>query len=170
MDSSTVSVKFGCLYQSKSLTLVAGIGYWQSGNVWSAIANQDHWVGTNPNEANVVNNLNTVFGLYANYDQYGYNDDAMCVLDLHSSERISYELSLGGGLRRRYMATGLTKTPAFLHTLLQHGTMSPTSQFLDISHQLTIFIKFISVITQADANAGTQPNKNFPIEGICNGG
>ncbi|KAF7974112.1 hypothetical protein HWV62_13315 [Athelia sp. TMB] len=54
-----------------------GIGYWQAANVWSNLANQDHWAGTTVNEATVVANLNTAFSLYANYDQYGYNDDAM---------------------------------------------------------------------------------------------
>nr|GAT42694.1 glycoside hydrolase family 76 protein [Mycena chlorophos] len=54
-----------------------GLGYWQSGNVWSVMANQDHSAGTTVNEALVINNLNLVWGRWSNYDQYGYNDDAM---------------------------------------------------------------------------------------------
>ncbi|KAJ3771299.1 endo-1,6-alpha-mannosidase [Lentinula raphanica] len=58
-----------------------GIGYWQSGNVFSAMANFDHLAGTNTYETQVVNGLNTAFSLYSNFDQFGvrafYNDDAM---------------------------------------------------------------------------------------------
>ncbi|EDR05181.1 endo-1,6-alpha-mannosidase [Laccaria bicolor S238N-H82] len=48
-----------------------GIGYWQAGNVWTAIANHDHFAGTDKNKALVVNNLNTAFKLHAHYDKYG---------------------------------------------------------------------------------------------------
>ncbi|KAJ7173417.1 endo-1,6-alpha-mannosidase [Mycena filopes] len=54
-----------------------GIGYWQSGNVWSVLANQDHLAGTTTNKALVVNNLNLVSSRWAHYDQFQYNDDAM---------------------------------------------------------------------------------------------
>ncbi|KAJ7663970.1 endo-1,6-alpha-mannosidase [Mycena polygramma] len=54
-----------------------GIDYWQSGNVWSVLANQDHLAGTTTNQALVVNNLNLVFSRWAHYDQFQYNDDAM---------------------------------------------------------------------------------------------
>ncbi|KAJ7777112.1 endo-1,6-alpha-mannosidase, partial [Mycena metata] len=53
-----------------------GIGYWQSGNVWSVLANQDHLAGTTTNKALVVNNLNLVFSRWAHYDQFQFNDDA----------------------------------------------------------------------------------------------
>lgn len=56
-----------------------GIGYWQSANAWSAIANHDHWAETDIYQAIIVNNLDLVFGLYSNYDQYQYNDDALYV-------------------------------------------------------------------------------------------
>ncbi|KAJ6471896.1 endo-1,6-alpha-mannosidase [Mycena sanguinolenta] len=49
-----------------------GIGYWQSGNVWSVLANQDHSAGTTTNKALVVNNLNLVFSRWAHYDQFGW--------------------------------------------------------------------------------------------------
>ncbi|KAJ6468714.1 endo-1,6-alpha-mannosidase [Mycena vulgaris] len=49
-----------------------GIGFWQSGNVWSVLANQDHLAGTTTNKALVVNNLNLVFSRWADYDQFGW--------------------------------------------------------------------------------------------------
>ncbi|KAH9939620.1 glycoside hydrolase family 76 protein [Epithele typhae] len=55
----------------------AGIGYWQAGNVWSAMANEDFRAGTTKYKAQVVDQLNNVFGLWAHYDQFGFNDDAM---------------------------------------------------------------------------------------------
>lgn len=48
-----------------------GIGYWQSGNVYSAIALQDQLTKTTTNQATVVNNLKKVFQLRKNYDQFG---------------------------------------------------------------------------------------------------
>ncbi|KAI0676443.1 endo-1,6-alpha-mannosidase [Trametes maxima] len=54
-----------------------GIGYWQAGNVISAMANQDHFAGTTTNKATVLNTLNTAFSKYQNFDQFGFNDDAL---------------------------------------------------------------------------------------------
>ncbi|KAF9564880.1 hypothetical protein CPC08DRAFT_218746 [Agrocybe pediades] len=54
-----------------------GIGYWQSGNVYSAMALQDQVAGTSVNKGVVMANLKTVFGLWKNYDQFGFNDDAL---------------------------------------------------------------------------------------------
>ncbi|KAJ7595418.1 endo-1,6-alpha-mannosidase [Mycena floridula] len=54
-----------------------GIGFWQSGNVWGVMANTDRLAGTTSNQRQVVDNLNKAFSLYANYDEWGYNDDAM---------------------------------------------------------------------------------------------
>ncbi|KIY44059.1 endo-1,6-alpha-mannosidase [Fistulina hepatica ATCC 64428] len=48
-----------------------GIGYWQSGNVFSAMAIQDQIVGTSTNQDLVVDGLNTAWSLYTDYDQYG---------------------------------------------------------------------------------------------------
>ncbi|KAG7448744.1 endo-1,6-alpha-mannosidase [Guyanagaster necrorhizus] len=56
---------------------VPGIGYWQSGNVFSVMAIQDWLADTTTNKALVEDNLELVWGLWENYDQYGYNDDAM---------------------------------------------------------------------------------------------
>ncbi|TFK51956.1 endo-1,6-alpha-mannosidase [Heliocybe sulcata] len=47
-----------------------GLGWWQSGNVWSVMANQDHFTQTTTNQAAVVNGLNTGWSEFANYDQY----------------------------------------------------------------------------------------------------
>jgi hypothetical protein len=55
-----------------------GIGYWQSGNVWSVLANQDHLAGTTTNKALVVNNLNLVFSRWAHYDQFGCATNLTC--------------------------------------------------------------------------------------------
>jgi len=46
-----------------------GIGYWQSGNVFSAMANHDYFAKTTTNKKIVLNNLNKAFSLYTNYDQ-----------------------------------------------------------------------------------------------------
>lgn len=61
-----------------------GIGYWQSGNVWSTMANQDHFAGTTTNKAQVINNLKNVFRIRANYDQFGYVWPTMSLYALFS--------------------------------------------------------------------------------------
>ncbi|KAL1663147.1 glycoside hydrolase family 76 protein [Schizophyllum commune] len=53
-----------------------GIGYWQSGNVWASMANEDYRAGTSKYRDQVVSQLKNVFNLRANYDQWGFNDDA----------------------------------------------------------------------------------------------
>ncbi|KAJ7261979.1 endo-1,6-alpha-mannosidase [Mycena rebaudengoi] len=109
-----------------------GIGYWQAGNVWSVLANQDRFSGTTVNKAAVVNNLNKVFGLRAHYDQFGFNDDALWWA----------QAALYG-----YRAYGDT-------TLLAHA--------VDVWNHVTGY-----VITQAQATAGRNPNKNFAIRSTC---
>ncbi|KAF4570070.1 hypothetical protein EYR40_009056 [Pleurotus pulmonarius] len=47
-----------------------GIGFWQSGNVWSVLANQDRIAGSTINQARVIANLNTAFRLNAHYDKF----------------------------------------------------------------------------------------------------
>ncbi|KAK0185058.1 endo-1,6-alpha-mannosidase [Armillaria mellea] len=49
-----------------------GIGYWQSGNVFSVMAIQDWLAHTTKNKAHVEDNLELVWGLWENYDQYGW--------------------------------------------------------------------------------------------------
>ncbi|KAE9396273.1 endo-1,6-alpha-mannosidase [Gymnopus androsaceus JB14] len=54
-----------------------GIGYWQAGNVFSAMANFDHLAGTTEYEDVVIDGLTTAFSLFTDFDQFGFNDDAM---------------------------------------------------------------------------------------------
>lgn len=63
-----------------SAATVDGIGYWQVGNVISALANYDHFAKTKVYQTDVVNTLNSAYSLYAHADQYGYNDDALYVV------------------------------------------------------------------------------------------
>lgn len=60
------------------------------------MANQDHLAATTTNQANVINNLNTAWGLYSNYDQYGYNDDAQCVTCLLAKASSSLYVQMVG--------------------------------------------------------------------------
>ncbi|EPQ56699.1 endo-1,6-alpha-mannosidase [Gloeophyllum trabeum ATCC 11539] len=118
-----------------------GIGWWQSGNVWSVLANQDHITSTTTNKNNVVNALNTGWSLFANYDQY-HTTTTHC-----------------GGPQPRTTRTGLTETPICCNMLLIRGT---TSQYYtdDVGN---------SQITDAEASSGSIPGKSFSIEGSCNG-
>ena len=52
--------------RSERLAMMSGIGigFWQAGNVFSVMANQDHLAGT------VVQSLNTAFGLHPYYDKW----------------------------------------------------------------------------------------------------
>lgn len=47
-----------------------GIGWWQSGNVWSAMANHDHYANTKTFETQVVDNIQKAWSLYTNFDQF----------------------------------------------------------------------------------------------------
>lgn len=58
---------------SSTLFLAIGIGYWQSGNVWSAMANQDFFAHTTVNKDLVLNNLNNVFAAHQNYDAFEWD-------------------------------------------------------------------------------------------------
>ncbi|KAL1745407.1 glycoside hydrolase family 76 protein [Schizophyllum fasciatum] len=49
-----------------------GIGYWQSGNVWASMANEDYRAGTTKYKDQVVGQLKNVWGLRDNYDQWGW--------------------------------------------------------------------------------------------------
>lgn len=54
-----------------------GIGFWQSANVFSAMANQDHFTKATTNKQKVLNGINKAYSLYQYADEFGYNDDAM---------------------------------------------------------------------------------------------
>ncbi|KAJ7654591.1 endo-1,6-alpha-mannosidase [Mycena polygramma] len=114
-----------------------GIGYWQSGNVWSVLANQDHLAGTTTNKALVVNNLNLVFSRWAHYDQFqvsSYNDDAMWWAQ------------------------------AALYAYRAYGDTNLLAHAVDVWTHVTGY-----VITAAEANAHSQPNKAFAIQSTCGG-
>ncbi|KAJ3745446.1 endo-1,6-alpha-mannosidase [Lentinula detonsa] len=124
-----------------------GIGYWQSGNVFSAMANFDHLAGTTVYETQVVDGLSTAFDLYSNFDQYG----------AYGVRFLSMSL-----LFRPYH---LTRIKIYYRWRLLPGPMS-----LKYSEPAPIIISCsFSVITTADASSGTQPNKDFAIAGTCFG-
>ncbi|KAJ3762715.1 endo-1,6-alpha-mannosidase [Lentinula raphanica] len=127
-----------------------GIGYWQSGNVFSAMANFDHLAGTNTYETQVVNGLNTAFSLYSNFDQFGYNQPQ------------------GGGQQPRITVTEHTGTKTYCQWRLLHGITSRNSEPYLMSI-LIIYSCYSSVVSAADASSGSQPNKNFAIAGSCYG-
>ncbi|KAF5367312.1 hypothetical protein D9757_010100 [Collybiopsis confluens] len=121
-----------------------GIGYWQSGNVFSAMANFDHLAGTSTYENQVVNGLQTAFNLFPNFDQFGpfnaeylstqFNDDA---------------LWWGTAAYYAYRAYGNQNLLS-----MAVATWNHVSQY---------------VVTAADASSGKQPNKDFAIAGSCFG-
>ncbi|KAF9068564.1 endo-1,6-alpha-mannosidase [Rhodocollybia butyracea] len=82
-----------------------GIGYWQAGNVFSAMANFDHLAGSTTYETQVVNGITTAFNLYADFDQFGST------------------MMRCGGQQRHTMAIEHTETKASCPWLLQLGTI-----------------------------------------------
>ncbi|KAL0581799.1 hypothetical protein V5O48_000279 [Marasmius crinis-equi] len=120
-----------------------GIGFWQSGNVYSAMANQDHIAGTTVNRDRVVNGLNTAFSLNANYDKFGHRHHL-------KQEMISSTTMRSGGHKVRSMHT------EHINNLLAHAvaTWNRVSQF---------------AITAAQASAGRTSVKNFSLSGTCDG-
>ncbi|KAJ7483428.1 endo-1,6-alpha-mannosidase [Mycena latifolia] len=73
-----------------------GIGYWQSGNVWSVLANQDHSAGTTTNKALVLNNLNLVFSRWAHYDQFGVITAAQASAGKQPNKAFAIQSTCGG--------------------------------------------------------------------------
>jgi hypothetical protein len=57
-----------CLESQPSLTYLAlGLGFWQSGNIWSATALKDLIAGTSVNQGSVTNNLVLVANLHPSF-------------------------------------------------------------------------------------------------------
>ncbi|KJA14158.1 hypothetical protein HYPSUDRAFT_220630 [Hypholoma sublateritium FD-334 SS-4] len=116
----------------------ANIGYWQAGNVWTAMAIQDELTTTQTNKADVVQNLNLVFGLFSNYDQFGgkfqFNDDALW-----------------------WATAAMYASKAYNNTQLLDNAVSTWNSVSQFQ------------ITQAQAEAGSTPLKDFAIEGTCDG-
>ncbi|KAF5362450.1 hypothetical protein D9756_002730 [Leucocoprinus leucothites] len=133
-----------------------GIGYWQSGNVWTTMANQDRFAGSNVNQARVVNNLNLVFNLRANYDQFG----VCCYYILTDVPDFDFRPLNSSSMMMRcgwWAQAAIAGYRAYKdNNLLSHAvaTWNHVSNY---------------VITQSQANAGRNPNKNFQLSGQCDG-
>ncbi|XP_006462232.1 hypothetical protein AGABI2DRAFT_206494 [Agaricus bisporus var. bisporus H97] len=117
-----------------------GIGYWQSGNVWTVMANQDRYAGTTVNRARVVNNLNLVFNIRQNYDRF---DSTM----MHC-----------GGHKPQLQASVHTET---IISSRMHSYCHLYTCTTDFEQH--------SVITADQASSGRVPLKNFQISGRCEG-
>ena len=53
------------------------VGFWPSANIFSSLALQDQYAGTTTNRAMVTSSISTVFSIYPNADQFGFNDDSL---------------------------------------------------------------------------------------------
>ncbi|THU88074.1 endo-1,6-alpha-mannosidase [Dendrothele bispora CBS 962.96] len=128
-----------------------GIGYWQSGNVYSAMANFDHLAASNVYQGTVTNNLNTAFGLHAHYDKF---QSVLCLLRggqqalYMPSERMVYVSC------HSHLAIGLSKLKD--NNLLSHA--------IDTWNHVSGF-----VVTAQDAASGSHPQKSFTLAGTCDG-
>ncbi|KAK0207696.1 endo-1,6-alpha-mannosidase [Armillaria fumosa] len=118
-----------------------GIGYWQSGNVFSVMAIQDWLAHTTKNKAHVEDNLELVWGLWKNYDQYG-TMTMRC-----------------GGPKRQYTHTGLTAMTRCFNMQLTLGLMS---RIKPDDHSS-------SVLTADQASAGASPYKSVSLVATCEG-
>lgn len=58
-----------------------GIGFWQSGNVFSVLANHDRLAGVTTYRDRTLNGLNTAFRLNANYDRFQVRAFPRCRMD-----------------------------------------------------------------------------------------
>lgn len=54
-----------------------GVGFWQSGNIWSALALKDLIANTTTNKALVTSNLQLVARLHSGFYETQFNDDAL---------------------------------------------------------------------------------------------
>ncbi|KAF8199040.1 glycosyl hydrolase family 76-domain-containing protein [Pholiota molesta] len=112
------------------------------------MAIQDELTATQANKAAVVQNLNLVFGLYSNYDQYGEVSNP-CVSQTDSSTMT---------MRRKWWATAaIYGSKAYGNTQLLNNAIATWNHVSQYQ------------ITQAQAQAGSTPVKSFAIEGTCNG-
>ncbi|RDB23898.1 hypothetical protein Hypma_008896 [Hypsizygus marmoreus] len=130
-----------------------GIGYWQSGNAFSAMANQDYFAGTSSNKAQVVMNLKNVFKLRPTYDQYG------CA-GLAQSLRLSADMYM----LCRYNDDALWWAQAALYAYRAYGDTVLLANAIATWNRVTTF-----VVTPAQASAGKHPNKSFALSPTCDG-
>ncbi|KAK0203181.1 endo-1,6-alpha-mannosidase [Desarmillaria ectypa] len=118
----------------------SGIGYWQSGNVFSVMAIQDWLAKTTTKKALVEDNLELVWGLWENYDQYG-TMTMRC-----------------GGRKQQYTRIELTATTRCFNMQL---TLGLTSQIRPDNST--------SVLTADQASTGTSPYKSVSLVATCEG-
>ncbi|KAF9011017.1 hypothetical protein BDZ89DRAFT_1143338 [Hymenopellis radicata] len=116
------------------------------------MANTDYLSGGTTNQAQVVNMLNTVFSLRANYDQWGWgnypvllDDDLILIFWQYNDDAMWWAQSAVYA----YRAYGD-------NNLLQHA--------IDVWNHVSNY-----VITQDQANSGSNPNKGFTLAGTCDG-
>ncbi|THG95207.1 hypothetical protein EW026_g6407 [Hermanssonia centrifuga] len=133
-----------------------GIGYWQSANVWSALAIQDEVIGSTTNEAAVTNGLNTAFSLYSDYDQFGVGH--------FISPMTAYLISIftikqfGLILVLRWWAT------AAVYAYRAYGDTNLLAHAVAVWNHVTTY-----VVTPAAASSGTLATKSFTVSGTCDG-
>ncbi|KAK0238387.1 endo-1,6-alpha-mannosidase [Armillaria nabsnona] len=118
-----------------------GIGYWQSGNVFSVMAIQDWLAHTTKNKALVEDNLELVWGLWDNYDQFG-TMTMRC-----------------GGPKQQYTPTGLTAIARCFNMQL---TLGLTLRIRPDDH-------LSSALTAGQASAGASPSKSVSLVATCEG-
>ncbi|CAK5273496.1 unnamed protein product [Mycena citricolor] len=157
----------------------AGIGYWQSGNVWSVMANQDYLAKSTVNKALVLNNLNLVFNRFSNYDQFG------CVRVSCNSPEPGWSVLIGT-VQGEWLSD-VSRADAVLMGVVGHGGdlctpgvrgalsifkfargwgLKVIQDATMLSHAVTVWNHVRQFVIQG---GGTQPNKNFPIQSACNG-
>ncbi|EKM82207.1 hypothetical protein AGABI1DRAFT_119129 [Agaricus bisporus var. burnettii JB137-S8] len=106
-----------------------GIGYWQSGNVWTVMANQDRYAGTTVNRARVVNNLNLVFNLRQNYDRFD-----VITADQASSGRVPLKnFQISGRCEGTTMAGGVFWRPTADTTPINSITTGTSALLAEIT-------------------------------------
>ncbi|KAJ7777129.1 endo-1,6-alpha-mannosidase [Mycena metata] len=144
-----------------------GLGYWQSGNVWSVLANQDHLAGTTTNKALVVNNLNLVFSRWAHYDQF-HSTMMQCLFKPNSVLIQNID-----SLPKVVGPSCVIRIPCLWRMSHSYGFNLVNNELQDtnlLAHAVDVWTHVTGyVITAAEASARKQPNKAFTIESTCNG-
>ncbi|KAF7309385.1 hypothetical protein MIND_00309300 [Mycena indigotica] len=126
-----------------------GIGYWQSGNVFSALANKDKTTGTTTNQEFVINNLDAVFKKYAHYDKYGYAPFLRPLWWLISSHR--------------YNDDALWWAQSAMYAYRAYQDQNMLAHAVDVWTHVTGY-----VVTPEQAESGKNPLKTITIKSTCN--
>ncbi|KAF5380750.1 hypothetical protein D9757_007144 [Collybiopsis confluens] len=125
-----------------------GIGYWQSGNVFSAMANFDHLAGKKMYQDQVTDGLQTAFNLYKNFDQFQHSALMKCVF----ASCFRYNDDAMWWATAAYYAYRAYGNKTLLS--MAAATWAHVSQY---------------VVTKEDASAGKHPNKQHKISSKCYG-